>query len=266
MSISKPFISIDRIIERIYDEYGLPQVYRSQAMEWAVDIMLLISPTEMLIDKTETVYVEHGRGRLPSDFHEIKPGGLRDKTTKQVLVPQSGAFSKIHEMDNGLTVYSVEGTATVVIYDADGNLVEDDDLPKSFVSSISSARPYDGFEYILKDGWVFCGLNETVLELSYKALNINFKTREPLIPDDTKVINAIVAGVAYKIAKKLFITGQIQQTAYQVIEQDYLFNIASARSGHKVLSPERMESLKRGYLSLMPRTEEHRTGFSSHNK
>lgn len=271
MSTGKPYIPIDRVLERVYDDYGLPQVYRSQAIEWAVDTMLLISPTDLLVDRKADIYVEHGRGRLPRGFESIKPGGLREKTSKKTLVEQTGAFSKEHKLSNGWSIYTTEGSSVVVAYDADGNLVDEDDLvdaqlPTSIMSVIRSSAPHSGYEYLLKDGWVFCGLDRVVLEISYKSLNVDFKTGEPLIPDDVKVINALVANIAYKIATRMFLRGQIQQYAYQTIEQEYLFNVASARSGTKILSPDRMESLKRRYLSLMPRTEEHRTGFSTSNQ
>jgi len=107
------------------------------------------------------------------------------------------------------------------------------------------------YTYRLTDGWVFCNLSSTTLEISYKAIPVD-EENSPLVPDDTKVINAVVSSVAYRLAKRLAIREEISAKAFDIIEKDALFNMASARSGNKVLDMSEMESFKNRFLRLMP--------------
>lgn len=261
---SRPYITIDRIIERVYDEYGLPQVYKHQATEWAINTLLLMGSHKLLEDAEDKVYIEEGRGQLPVGFYELKPAGLREESSKITLIPQSGSFqSPADDPDESTTIVKIEGSS--VVYDEYGNIIEDPNVPTSVISILHPDSDREKYEYIIKDGWVFCGIQNTVLEIAYTKIPTDFRTGQPLIPDDEKILAAITSSVAFKIAKRLFIRGEIAERPYRVIEEDYLFNMPSARSSLRVPTVDEMEALKNRYLSLIPRRNEYEDGFKSSN-
>jgi hypothetical protein len=260
MATTSSYVSVKRVIERVYSDYGLPKVFEDEVKEWVFDALSLISIEEILYDDIQDVEIISGRGRLPRNFFRLNPAGVREKSSKVHLVHKSGSFNKPTSSAFPTTIVTTEGSS--VVYDIDGNIVTEDAV--NVVSVLSSSEDIARYEYRIKDGWIFTSLSDTMLEISCKAIIMD-DDGSPMVPDDTKIINAAVASVAYKIAKRLIIVDQISDKAYKIIEEDYLFNIASARSGSKVPSPDKMESFKNRFLRLIPDVSAFTTGFSDTN-
>ncbi len=258
------YITIDRVLERVHDEYGLPNIHKHQAMEWVVDTLLLIGSNKLLIDEEKDVQIVGGRASLPLGFYEINPAGVREKDTGVYLLPRKGSFKVSEETPEQSYTIVIENGVTVV-YDFQGNPLDPAQLPTSVISIIRPELDRERYEYFIKDGWIFTGIHNTILELSYTKIPIDKGTGELLIPEDVKIINAAVTNVAHKLAKRLFIKGQLAERVYNLIADDYYFAIASARSGSKVPSISEMEAIKNRYLTLLPVINHHDSGFRDSN-
>lgn len=246
MAQSQAYVSVKRILERVYSDYDLPKLYTDEVKEWVFDALSLISVTKLMYDDYAEITIENGRGKLPANFFGLNPAGLREKSTGIVLLSHRGSFGSSVTGVSGRSITYVAGSS--IVYDQNGDLVESDQV--SFLTTLGEGTE-EMYTYRLTDGWVFCNISQTTLEISYKAIPVD-EENSPLVPDDTKIINAIVASVAYRLAKRLMIREELTPRAYDIIEKDALFNMASARSANKVLAMHEMESFKNRFLRLMP--------------
>lgn len=245
------YTHIRDIIERIKRE-GFEEVHEADVKEYIWDIIGIIGTPTLLEDNTTEIEVKQYRGQLPVDFYSLADGGIRDKETGAMFRKSTDVFHKLNRQQDHSQ--EINQTFTSVEYE--------DDTPLTGTSVIATTgkrfNPQD-FTYTMERGMIFIPFEEKTLEITYRAFPI-FEDNTPKIPDDPKIIRAIVGFIIHKIAKKMLLQGTLDYRIYQTLETDYLFDVASARSKSLTLNATELENFKNRLLSLTPRSIEFRTG------
>lgn len=222
------YIPLDRVIERFYQDYGLQdRVDWSWFIELISECMGLMGVPIGYIDKTAEVTIEDYMGALPCDYFMYT--GVRDYTTK---VPLRETTDIYHYSGNENTS-SYESTTLDNTFSINNNYIKTD-------------TNYTG----------------TSIELAYMAVPTDNRGW-PMIPDDDKVIRMLISYLGYKNGFKMYIQKQIDERMYDKFAQEYYFNAAAARTRLLTPSVDRMESIKNSFLRLIPKINEHATGFKT---
>jgi hypothetical protein len=85
----------------------------------------------------------------------------------------------------------------------------------------------------------------------------------PMIPADESWRQAVAYEIAYKIAFKMFMQGNITDKVFQMIERERDWKVAQAVNRSKIPSVDEMESFKNQWLTLIPNYNNHSTFFKN---
>lgn len=129
----------------------------------------------------------------------------------------------------------------------------------SFHHSYSNEEPRD-LTYKVQGMKIFTSFERGEIEISYKAILVD-PDGYPLIPDDSKFINALELYIKKKQFTILFDLGKIGQAVLQNTQQEYAWAVGQAQSSLTIPSVDEMESLKNSWTTLVQRVNSHRGGF-----
>lgn len=149
---------------------------------------------------------------------------------------------------------SLEGVRT---YDTKLPLIEDTSTFKA--QEGASNDPYEGTSeylvYHINDNFIFTNFEEGDIEISYLA----FPTDDngiPLIPDDTRYINGIVAYVAERIGFRQWWKGNLGDKQYSFLQAERAFCIPSAATSLNMPSYDMAQSMS-NQLSRLIKSSNH---------
>lgn len=232
------YVSIETIINKVYRDLGATDDLNiSDAIEWAGEAMEFIGATVYLKEKVESVSVSDYKAKLPCDLHYIN------------------------------TVAGVQGT------------FEDDECPDSSTLYTPMTYTTDAFHhwrcgqsqdhccdsrltYDINDDYIFPNFEEGKLLISYKALPTD-ERGYPMIPDDIKFKAAVSSHISWRIGFIRWISGKIPGQVYQKLEQDRDWYLGAAQTRDKMPSYDMAENLKNAWTRLIPKLENHSTGFKN---
>lgn len=255
------YVHIDYIMEKLHTNYGFENLYEDEVKEWIWDFLGHLGRPEFLQDKTLDIKVSSHRGIMPDDIYEGGNVGIRDKETGIPLIPSSDIYMEQNtSKDNTL-----EGIVQGVSYTADepeiGDRVELE--PSEYAvefTSVGEGRSSKKFTYRIDGPYIFCGLENTTLELSYRAFPV-WDDNTPKIPNDSKVIRAAIVFVAWTLAQRLLFKQGISERLYERLEQEYSFVVGAARN--RLIQPDmnEMEAIRRTHMRLIPKPNRFDQGF-----
>lgn len=222
MALNKQFVDIDFIIERVHRRYGFEDIKKSDVAEAMWDIIGLVHAPESYIEEPVDINIVSYKGALPSDFVEVI--GVIDKVQQIPLT---------HNPDT-LNLFSDDYTD------------EDPDT--------------DPYTYLIKQNYIFCGLEETVLTMVYRKFPID-SNGMPYVPDEPKAIRAVRDYVAEQIAFKLMLKDRLTESKYDRIAQESYFSTASYRSAAFIPNYDQIERIKNRYITLLKRPDMHDNMF-----
>jgi len=242
MSLNTKYTSIEEILERIRREFGFEDVYADDVREWIWDVMGFMAVPQMFIEKIADVTVENWRAPLPVDLYSLTEHMLRDKGTGYVLRKSANLFQQSDQIDLSAVRVNVDGESVV----SDDDIISDG---TQYASIIVPDHDYADYTYTISNNHIFTNVKEIELEMRYTAFPIDDRMF-PLIPDDPKVIRAVVWYVGERLAFKMMLSDKLSERKYEMIKQDYLFNVASAKTKAHTMDLAEMENFKRKVLSL----------------
>lgn len=229
------FIGTASIMERVFRDNGYDiEVHVGEVIEWIGDaIGMACIPTAFIervtngLDGEEPpIEIENYRGIVPCDFH--KSVEAREYTRKLPMVWTSDVYHATIPVAN-----TVEPPATydniMLRYDIVNNIIR---------TSFQSGQ----------------------VELKYIAFSVD-EQGFPMIPDDTKMIRAIKAFVTKQIDYRLWRQGKLRSEVYEASQREWLFAVASAKTGALTPNVDEMEALKNQLLRLIPDMHAHNTQF-----
>jgi hypothetical protein len=116
--------------------------------------------------------------------------------------------------------------------------------------------------YTVNGNYIFTSFDEGSVMMAYLAIPTD-EEGFPLIPADEWWRQAVQFEIAYKIAMKLFIQGNIADKTFQYIERERDWKVAQAVNKSKMPSIDEMESFKNQWLRLIPNYNNHNTFFKN---
>ena len=254
MSLNTKFTHIEEILERVRREFGFEDVFSDDVREWIWDVIGLIGSPTMLIDKIEEIEVRNHRGELPPDVFSLTDHMVRDKQSKQVLKKSANIYFEDDAIRAQNPRVFTDGESYEV--DENGEIIEG----TKYISIIAPETEEAGYFYNIKENYIFTNKSETVVEISYTAFPMDDRLY-PLVPDDPKVIRAVVWFIGERLAFKHMLRDKLSERKYDRIKQDYLFNVAAARTKADALDMPEVHNFKYRVLQMSKQNDAFRRGF-----
>jgi hypothetical protein len=295
MAISGKHVSLKTIVERVYMDFGFNySLSFTEAAEWAGSIMALLKVPLTLQNKVEEIEIHESRGKLPCDLESII------QTARMVEHGSDGCTAMvISTLDRGTEFVEVSAIDIVnrkfklcgcnsftscdectpegceprkpIIRSAGGNLA----VPRYRLEPMRWATDtfhtkqhstdYDfycksGSTYTVNSNYIFTNFDKGKIMMSYLAIPTD-EEGYPLIPADEWWRQAVQYEIAYKIAFKMFVQGNITDKVYQTIEKERDWKVAQAVNKTKIPGIDEMESFKNQWLRLIPKYNNHSSMF-----
>jgi hypothetical protein len=295
MAISGKHVSLKTIVERVYMDFGFNySLSFTEAAEWAGSILALLKVPLSLQNKVEEITIDESRGELPCDLESIV------QTARMVEQGNDGCTSMvISTLDRGTEYVEVSAIDIVnrkfklcgcnaftscdectpegceptrpIIRSAGGSLAK----PRYRLEPMRWATDtfhtkqhcsdYDFYcksasTYTVSGNHIFANFEHGKVMMSYLAIPTD-EEGFPLIPADEWWRQAVQYEIAYKIAFKMFIQGNITDKAFQMIERERDWKVAQAVNKTKIPSIDEMESFKNQWLKLIPQYNNHNNMF-----
>lgn len=228
-------VSVDLIIEQLYRDYGFETINKAEVVEWIWSSMSIIGTPYPYEDKSQELEIVDYRTPLPIDLYSFT--AVREKTTGVPMREMTDLMSKFIDTTYG-------GFKTII-----GDY--DPAYPSSYVENIkeyyNTIVGPDGYSeyytYKTQGNFMYFGMETGTVELQYKAIPIDVVTGMPTVPDNARYIRGVVSFIAERLAFRLMLKDMLSERKYEIIRQDYLFNVGSAQSICHLPDPGRMETL-----------------------
>lgn len=229
-------VSVDMIIEMLYRDYGFETINKSEVVEWVWTSMAIIGTPYPYEDKSKELTVVDFRASLPLDLYSINL--VREKTTGTPLREMTDLMNKF-----GDSAY--EGVTEIIAdYEPAYPYLSDMENEVEYYNTIIGPNTTsEYFTYKTQGNFMYFGIETGTVEMQYKAIPIDIVTGMPTIPDDAKYIRGVVSFIAEKLAFRLMLKDMLSERKYEIIRQDYLFNVGAAKSSCIMPDPSRMETL-----------------------
>lgn len=232
MSLTGKYISIERIIEKVYRDNGFPvKLDWGDMIEWAGEAIDLIGVPMAFLDKVTgqdaqnpTIKIVSYKGLLPCDLHLIIQ--TREYCSKTPMRYTTDSFHTTYHVGRSL----------------------------DFTTN-------SDYTYHVNNNYIFTSFETGEVEMSYKA----FPTDEkgfPKIPDNIKFIQAVATYIAERIAYRMFIRNEIDRQRYELVQSERLYYMGAAKTAGIMPSIDQMESLKNSFMRAIPKVSEGDTGFA----
>ena len=114
--------------------------------------------------------------------------------------------------------------------------------------------------YKLQGGYIFTSIKEGIIEISYQAILLD-EEGFPLIPDNSKFTRALEAYIKKQWFTILFDMGKLQGPILQNVQQEYAWAVGACETEFQKLNLDKAESFYNSWRTMIPRTNEHSTGF-----
>lgn len=120
------------------------------------------------------------------------------------------------------------------------------------------------YVYTINVDHIFTSFEEGVIHMNYRALPVDSEGY-PLIPNDVAIRNAVLYHLMWIIGQRQFYKGKMTQAAFQHIEQQRDWYMASAQSKVNVPSHDQMEALANQFTRLIYDSSAHQDFFATSN-
>lgn len=252
--MNNKYTTTEEIFERVKREFGFDELYHDDLREWIWDAIGMMGSPNLLENKTSDIEVESFRGELPVDLFSLTEHIIREKESKRILTMSQDIF--LDEDAEGQGKSKASGHLSVIAAPVN------EDFPEqtAYVAIVLPEYDVGNYCYAIKGNYLFCGIKDTTLQINYTAFPMDDRGF-PLITDDPKVIRSVVWYIGERMAYKLMIADKLSERKYEIIKQDYLFNVASARSKSNTLSLPQIEIFKNRILSMVKQTDAFHKGF-----
>lgn len=237
---------IEYIIEQLHDEYGFQNVDKASVSEMIWKAVGFIGTLEPLKDVADyVVTIADNRGLLPHDLYHL--AGVREYTTGTMMTEVSDLFF--------LSTNEYIATETEIVTDTDPATGEE------FYTVVFYDNYPELYRYKTQGNYIYTAFSTGRVELSYKAFPVDIETGLPILPDDAKYLRGVTSYCAERMAFKMMMQDLLSERKYEIIRQDYLFNIGSAKGACTMPDASRMQTLANRWKAPHPYMEHFYSGF-----
>lgn len=226
--LSGKYISIDFIIDRIFQDYGFTrEIDRAEVAERVYDAMSYIGVPDSYVrtitngegDNPDPIAVVDYRAELPCNMYKVI--SVREDTQKYPMQEVSSTFRPGYKDDGG-----TEGVLS----------------------------------YHINDDFIFTSFETGTIEVSYLALPTD-EYGLPKIPDDVVYIRAVVSFVAERIGFRLYMQDKLSEKKYEKLNQEWLWYVGAAQGRSRIPSPDKAEMLKNVLAKMVANSNHHLYNF-----
>lgn len=231
MAYDNNYVDIDFILDKLYQDYGFDDIEYNDVAEDIWDCIGLVADPGTFETKFADVVIADYKGTLPTDFYSITEGAIIEKSSNIPLVTSL-------------------------------------DLMDRFTSDTTIMAETDAVQYTYRivKGYIYTGLEDALLTMSYKAFPMEDRSplpSLPLVPNHAKAIRMVVDYIAEKLAFKLFLKERLAERAYDKILQKSCWATSSWRTASKIPNADTMERLKNIHLNILRNPNMHDNQFKN---
>ena len=232
-------VSYKAILDKVIRDFGFNyDVHEEEGLEWLAEFMAHTNVPMVLENNIAYIKVCDGRAELPFDLHKIgqvsyltSVNNLQEaECGKGRMFPMRWAtdyFHKRYHLDD--RDYTSESEQT----------------------------------YTVEGGFIFTSFNEGYLAMSYNAIPTD-EDGYPVIPAEQQWLEAGSHYIGHKIARKLWMQGQLRPDVYQIIERDRDWYFAQAVNHAKQWNGvDEAESMQNSHLRTIPDVQAHASFFAN---
>jgi hypothetical protein len=234
---SGKMVSSSAIMDKQSRDWGF-EISDEQGLEWLAEFMAHTNVGVTMTQNIAYIVICDGRGNLPFDLHKIETVAELDciETIEQAecgegrLIPMRWSTDKFHARYH-----------------------KDD---RDYTTQSRST-------YTVSDNCIFPSFSNGFIAMAYEAIPTD-KEGNPMIPGEQQWLEAATHELAWKAARKLWITDSIADKKYQIIERDRDWYFAQAvnhsKQWHNV---DHAESVKNSILRTIPDVQAHASFFAN---
>jgi hypothetical protein len=295
MASSGKTVSLKTIVERVYLDFGFSySLSYSEAAEWTGSILALTKAPIVLQHKVQEIIIDESKGELPCDLESIVqtarivPAGGDGCTSMVISTLDRGTeYVEVSAIDivnrkfklcgcNSFTtcdectpegcdpktpiIRSAGGCTTKPSYRLEPMRWATDNFHTKQHCSDFDFICKSASTYIVNNNYIFTNFESGKVLMAYLAIPTDDEGL-PMIPADESWRQAVTYEIAYKIAFKMFMQGNITDKVFQMIERERDWKVAQAVNRSKIPSVDEMESFKNQWLTLIPNYNNHSTFF-----
>lgn len=241
-------IPIDRILSKIYNDFGFEDIEESTVVEWTGDVLSQLDVFKSYEERVAFIEVKNHQAKLPNDIISILRIARNNRYSKDSCTSTScikeclcDKKEKVEEPTQEMVMWRdctgrliLPHGVEAVYYTPDFKVDHlfwswiDSDL---YTSSFSYIKPADDAfksaivceqfkegkdrlynptndEYSIVGDSIRVSFKEGQIALAYLAQPLDINTGYPLIPDDISVINAITNYILFMYCRKMDIIGR----------------------------------------------------------
>lgn len=234
--------SVKTVIAKVYRDLNLKHndVWESM-IEWSAECIEFIGAFDQFIKKEGFgLEVKNFRAPLPCDLYQL----IQISKGSVPLIYLTGSFDQAyHDPDDKNLKTPLETNNNFLNYRNTG------------------ANSRHG--YVINGDYIVTNFSKGKIDLSYMA-HATDDDGFPLVPDDIYYKDALYKYIVMKLSYPKWISSQqgMDTTKYKLIEQDSNDAIGAAAAEMNYPSIDKMESIKRGWLTLIPNINAHSTFFN----
>lgn len=232
-------VSYKAILDKVIRDFGFNyDIHEEEGVEWLAEFMAHTNVGVVMEEKIAYIEICDGRGDLPFDLYKIGQTahlvGVNNLEEAECghgrMYPmrwKTDYFHKRYHLDN--RDYTTESRET----------------------------------YTVGQGYIFPSFNEGFLAMSYSGIPTD-DCGYPTIPAEQQWMEAGAFYIGYKVARKLWIQGQLRNDVYQLMERDRDWYFAQAVNHAKQWNGvDEAESVKNATVRTIPDIQAHASFFAN---
>lgn len=219
------YINIREALSRVLRHPLLQDVTLEQAIQYTIDFIGVFGMPRLYQDKEEIIHIEDFRGKLPCDLISI---------------------NQIKDCKTGICLRSMT----------------DNFMPREAYSKSVGYNIPQELSFKTQGQVLYVSFKTGEVSVSYKAIPVD-KDGLPLLIDNPVFLRTLESYIKKEAFTILFDMGKITPAVLQNTQQQYAWNAGQLQSEFTIPSQSEMESIKRGWCTLLQRTSEFNNGFLS---
>lgn len=245
------YISLKVVADKTLRHPMMAGISFEAIIDYAIDFMRIVQCAGFFEERCEEIEIKDYKGLLPDNFYEMNQVRLKNQSIRvpkyeEVITEGEEVIIKQY-VQTGYEDAKFSTTNNVFRYATD-----------SF--HMSDIKSNIDLTYKLQGGYIFTSIKKGIIEISYQAILLD-EEGFPLIPDNSKFTRALEAYIKKQWFTILFDMGKLQGPILQNVQQEYAWAVGACETEFQKLNLDKAESFYNSWRTMIPRTNEHSTGF-----
>lgn len=251
--------SVKVVIAKLYRDLDLREEdIFINFLEWSAEALEKIGTFTQLETKiTEPpIDIHNYKGHLPDDLVYINSVSLNGYP----ILPSTNPFGPVK-----LDLPGTSSSAPYAFYEDKIQNTVFVNPGDSGLYTLNSRGLYERVTYQISNGCIKTSICNGCLEISYQAMPID-SDGFPLVPDYVEFREALYWYINMKYSYSLWRRGELRDGIYQHAQEQWHWYCQQAANRAMIPDLNTLESIKRSFLCLRPRTEQFRNFYNDLNK